>query len=551
MTLEDARARLAADPGAFAARYELAAALWAAGERDAGHAMLEDARLIHAIAVMRAAGADVMRVRDDPDYAVMIAGQLYNQRHVATAGVAFGMAIARDHTSQQGLLSFGLALQHQGRAEEAIRLFTAASEMYPGAAIAQFQLYPHFMVDNGVERHAAAARAWAARYAPARSAAPLNNTPDPEKRLRIGYVAPAFGSSQLRQFMAPLLDHHDRERFEVFLYPNQQEPAVWAQSATVRPLAGINDADACALIRRDGIDVLIDAWGHTAGNRLTMFAHRCAPVQATWLNYQQTTGLEAMDYAICADSVTSPEMAAQHSETIVRAGVTNVAFRPDVRSLTPAPMLASGVCTFGAFVHPAKISDETAAAWSRILCAIPASRLMLKYGYFQDPVLRAVTAARFAAHGVGADRLVFEGHTTGADYEAAFSKVDLALDPSPCPGGTTSLEAMSRSVPVLTLAGESYYARLGVQLAISVGLPELVAADWGDYVAKASDLARDATVLDALRMRTRAGFDSAPFCDEAGTARRLESVYRDMFARWCAGSTKAAPAPQRRLAGGA
>ena len=534
MTVEQARARLASDPASPAARYDLAAALMAAGEAGGGEAMLEDARLIHAIGVMRSAGADVQRVRDDPDYAVMIAGQLYAQRHVAAASVAYGMAIAKDHVSQQGLLSFGLSLLHQGRAEEAIRIFTAVAEMYPGAACAQFQLYPHFMVSNGVERHAAAARRWASMYALPRGEAKLANVPRADRRLRIGYAGPAFGKSQARQFMGPLLDHHDRERFEVFVYPNQDEPAVWAQPVTVRPLAGLNDEAACALIRNDGIDVLIDIWGHTAGNRLTMFAHRCAPVQISWLNYQQTTGMTQMDYHLCADSVISDAMDAQFTESVVRVGITSAPFRPDVRGGSPAPILKTGVCTFGAFINPSKLSDESVANWSRVLLAAPGSRLLLKYGYFEDPVLRAATATRFAAHGVERERIVFEGHSTGEAYEAAFAKVDLALDPSPCPGGTTTLEAMSRGVPVLTLNGGDYYARHGVQQALGAGLPELVAQSWDDYVAKAAAWAADPAALTELRQRTREGFDNAACVDEPRMARVMEDAYRDLFGRWCA-----------------
>ena len=534
MTLDSARARLAADPSDHAPRYEIAAALLAAGDAPGGEAMLDEARLVHAIAVMRGAGADVVRVRDDPDYAVMIAGQLYNQRHVATASVAYGMAIAKDHVSQAALLSFGLSLQHQGRAEEAIRLFAAAAEMYPTATVAQFQLYPHFMVENGVERHAAAARRWASIHAPPRAAAPLTNNRDPDRVLRIGYVGPTFASGQVRQFMAPLLDHHDRARFEVFVYPNQAEPAVWARDVAVRPLAGLDDAAACAAIRADGIDVLIDIWGHTAGNRMTMFAHRCAPVQATWLNYQQTTGISAMDYILCADCVTSARMESQCVETVVHVGVTSAPFRTDVRRRSPAPALANGFCTFGAFINPAKLSDQTVAGWARILRTAPTSRLLLKYGYYEDPVLRAVTTTRFAVHGIAADRIAFEGHSTGDDYEASFGRVDLALDPSPCPGGTTSVEALSRGVPVLMLKGDDFYSRAGLQTNLGAGMPDLITECWEDYVAKAVALAADPLALDTLRDRTLAGLDAAPYCDEPGMARRLEAVYREIFGRWCA-----------------
>ena len=265
-----------------------------------------------------------------------------------------------------------------------------------------------------------------------------------------------------------------------------------------------------------------------------MFAHRCAPVQATWLNYQQTTGMAAMDYMLCSDSVTSPQMDSQCAETVVHVGDISAPFQTDVRRRTPAPALANGFCTFGAFINPAKLTDQTVAGWARLLGAAPTSRLLLKYGYYEDPVLRAVTTTRFAVHGVAAARIVYEGHSTGDDYEAAFGRIDLALDPSPCPGGTTSLEALSRGVPVLTLHGQDYYARLGVQIVRGVGMDDLVAQDWDDYVSKAAALAGDPAALDALRDRALAGLDAAPFCDEPAMTRRLEAVYRDLFGRWCA-----------------
>lgn len=550
MDIETARARMAAAPADPAPRYDLAATLLAAG-RDApdlaaeGEAVLDDARLLHSIAVMRNAGADVQKMRDDGGYAAMIAGQLYAQRYVAVAGVAYGMAIAKDNVEREVLLSFGLSLMHQGRAEQAIRLFTAAADMYPSAACAQFALYPHFMVENGVERHAEAARRWASMYALPRGEVRLGNRPRKGRRLRVGYVAPTFSKSQSRQFIGPMLDCHDRGAVEVFLYPNQSEPAVWAQPVTVRPLGGLNDEQACAAIRADRIDVLIDIWGHTAGNRLTMFSHRCAPVQASWINYQQTTGMPAMDYVLCADSVVSPAMAGQFTEQVVHVGPASAPFRADVATRTPAPILTTGVCSFGAFINPAKLSDQTVAAWSRILRGAPAARLLLKYGYFDDPVLQAVTRTRFLAHGVGGDRILFEGHTTGEAYEAAFARVDLALDPSPCPGGTTTLEAMSRGVPVLTLDGADYYAKVGLQIALCAGLPEMIAADWDDYVSKAVALAADAAALDLLRDKTRQGMDAAMFADGPRMAAMLEQTYAALFDRWIerqgvAGAVKAA-----------
>ena len=159
---------------------------------------------------------------------------------------------------------------------------------------------------------------------------------------------------------------------------------------------------------------------------------------------------------------------------------------------------------------------------------------MLKYAYFLDPVLQMATQARFLAQGADPARIEFRGRTAGAAYHGEFADIDLALDPTPCVGGTTSLEALSRGVPVLTLKGDGFYARLGASVVAPAGLPDMVAESPQAYVAKALALAHDPAAMQALRARVPAGFDAAPYRDEAGMARRLEAVYRAMFERWCA-----------------
>ena len=204
------------------------------------------------------------------------------------------------------------------------------------------------------------------------------------------------------------------------------------------------------------------------------------------------------------------------------------------------PARNKGYVTFGSFNHPAKLSDQTVAAWARVLKAAPASRLKLKYSCYGDPVLQAETSARFLAHGIGAARLEYEGHTTGDAYEQAFAAIDIALDPSPCPGGTTTMDALSRGVPVLTLRGDDFYARLGVQGPVGLGLPELIGEGWDDYVAKAAALAADLDALEALRAQIRPRLDASCYRDEAGFARRMEAAYREMFTSWLAAKAEAA-----------
>jgi tetratricopeptide (TPR) repeat protein len=213
------RAAIAASPADTDARYGLASALAAAGDGAGAGAALEEARMLQGLLLAKGSGVDLPRLERDGDYAASIGAQFYNARHVATASVIYGRAILAGHQSQGGLVTYGLSLQHQGRAEEAIRVFRAAAQLYPSAEVDQFGLFPHFMVENGPVRYAAAARAWADRWTPEAGNPVFDNPPADGRRLRIGYVSPAFGALQVRQFITPILTAHDPEAVDVCLYP--------------------------------------------------------------------------------------------------------------------------------------------------------------------------------------------------------------------------------------------------------------------------------------------------------------------------------------------
>jgi protein O-GlcNAc transferase len=305
----------------------------------------------------------------------------------------------------------------------------------------------------------------------------------------------------------------------------------------VRGIGQVSDQDVAARIRNDKIDILIDVWGHTSGSRLPVFAHRPAPIQVAWINFVQTTGLACMDYILHADSMDAPGTDQYFTEEIWRIGPIVAPSRPPAErpDVAPTPALKNGHVTYGSFNNPAKLSEMTVAAWSLILRERPADRLILKYSYYLDPVMQRATRARFAAYGARPEQLEFRGHTSGMDYLREFQDIDLALDTSPCPGGTTSCDALANGVPVLTQLGEDFYGRIGVPVVLPCGLPELIADDWDDYVARALALTADHQALDALRAKVRPGFDASPYRDEVGFTRNLEEVFRQMFARWLAG----------------
>jgi protein O-GlcNAc transferase len=541
---------LAADPGGAAAvlaqavaaapldveaRYWLASARLAA--RDPGaHAALDEARTLQALLAARDMGVDTARCQSDPDYASATADALYARKLVAMSAVVRRMALAGGQLDATSLLSYGLALQHQGRLDEACQVFAAASEAAPSPAVDQFQIYPHLLADNGEARHAAAARAWARRHAQGRPQPPHRNPDRDGRPLRIGYVAPWFAEHQLRQFITPLLENHDPAAVAVTLYPTDASSEVgrWPDFVDIHPLGGLDDAAAAELIRRDGIDVLADCWGHSAGSRIGVFAHKPAPVQVAWLNYIQTTGLPEIDYVLHADGATPEHLLGLLSERIWRIGPTFVAFRPapDRPPPGPTPALAYGRLTFGSFNHPAKLSDAALDGWAAVLRGAPTARLLLKYSYFEDPVLRRATQGRFAARGVAPEQLMFDGHSSGQAYYDTFRRIDLMLDAWPAGGSTTTLEALSNGVPVLMMAEPSFAGLYTRNILEASGLGELVTASPEAFVATALALAGDLPRLDALRQRVRPSFERGPVCDEAGFTRRVQAAFGEMFDLW-------------------
>jgi predicted O-linked N-acetylglucosamine transferase (SPINDLY family) len=531
-----------ADPGDYETRYWLYSALVASAEPEAAFTALEEARTLHAVAAIRAAGADMDRFQTDKTYCAQIGMQLYAAKRMAEASVALGRSLDFENLNSQLMLSYGLSLQHQGRMDEAIDVFSAAADIFKHPEIHEFLLYPLFHAQDRLRRVSEEARRWGDLYAapvtPAKVA--FGNERTLKRRLRIGYIGPSFTRNQVAQFLVPVLEAHDPAAVEVFLYcadPGAESdlPA----NCKARAIGGVSDAEVVARIRGDKIDILVDVWGHTAGSRLPVFGYRPAPIQIAWINFVQTTGLACMDYILHADSMDVPGTEQYFTEKIWRIGPVMVPSRPpaDRPDPVPTPALKNGYVTYGSFNNPSKLSEITVAAWALILRERPADRLVLKYGYFIDPVLQRVTRARFAAYGARPEQIEFRGHTTGADYLREFQDIDLALDPSPCPGGTTSCDALANGVPMLTQWGDDFYSRIGVPVVLPCGLPELIADGWDDYVARALELTADHQALDVLRSKVRPGFDASPYRDEVGFTRNLEDVYRQMFARWLDGST--------------
>jgi len=359
------------------------------------------------------------------------------------------------------------------------------------------------------------------------------------RRIRIGYLSPDFRGHAVASFIEPVLRHHDKSRYEVFCYANLARPddstkRLMSLAERWRDIYPMGDEEAARLIAGDRIDILVDLAGHTAGNRLPLMARKPAPVQATWIGYPDTTGIPQMDFRI-TDGLADPPGTTEHlhCEELVRLPRTFSCYLPPecAPAVAALPMLAAGRVTFGSFNNLAKVTPEVIALWSRVLLAVPGSRLVMKCPPLADPELCALLLERFRDEGVAADRVELNpGDASPAEHLAQYGRVDIALDCFPYNGTTTSCEALWMGVPVVTLAGTRHAGRTGVSILTNCGLAHLVAQTPDQYLALACDLARDPASLQQLRFGMRERMAASPLLDGAALTRELEAAFVGMLA---------------------
>ncbi len=382
------------------------------------------------------------------------------------------------------------------------------------------------------------------------------NPPDSERPLRVGLISPDFCGHAVSYFTEPLLIHHNRDTLHLYVYANVPKPdgVTDRQRTYIRPerwhwINGLKDDEVFDLIQQDGIDILIDLAGHTAGNHLKLMSRRPAPVQATWIGYPNTTGLTTVDWRL-VDAITDPEGdEAIHTERLWRlpSGFncyhTLVAVAP---KRTP-PSAEAGHVTFASFNNLSKVSHETIAVWAEILKQVPDSRLILKSKALAAESPRTLMYERFATHGVDTDRLELIGQMPFEEHLRAYGRVDIGLDPFPYNGTTTTCEAMYMGVPVLTLLGDRHAARVGTSLVGRLGLDDLVATSPEDYVARAVALAADEPRRAAWRQDMRERMTASPLCDGSTHAREVEDALRGMWRTWCDQRRASPPPPRPRM----
>ena len=362
------------------------------------------------------------------------------------------------------------------------------------------------------------------------------------RRLKIGYVSPDFRRHSVNYFIEPVLASHNHDNFEVFCYsdvltPDNVTERLQGYSNQWRDIKGMRDEEVTKLIRQDRIDILLDLAGHSANNRLQVFARKPAPVQVSWIGYPNTTGLSNIDYRI-VDSYTDPPGLTDPfcSEKLIRMPESFLCYLPDKGSpdVRDLPAMKTGYVTFGSFNYFPKMSKETVIVWSAILKEVPDSRLIIKTRTLADSGTRQYAMDMFIKNGIASERIdLLAMKTSFEEHLDTYNSIDIALDTFPYNGTTTTCEALWMGVPVVTFAGNVHASRVGNSLLTNTGLYELVANSFEEYISIALNLARNQNNLQTLRESLRDKMSHSPLADAKKFIVNLENCYRKVWEQWC------------------
>jgi predicted O-linked N-acetylglucosamine transferase (SPINDLY family) len=503
-----------------------------------GHILLDCGHLDGAIA---AYGEHVRLKPNDPAAQSNLGVALRAKGRLDEAIAAHRAAIRLRPGNAEAHYNLGNVLKDVGQIDGAVAAFRRAAELKPNFAQARSNLIYALQFDPACDASELReeCRRWDRELAGPRSDRAYSNDRNSQRRLRVGYVSPDFREHCQSLFTIPLLSNHDRQKFEVFCYsyvvrPDTVTDRIRGLADGWRQIEGITDLEAAGLIRRDKIDILVDLTMHMAGGRLGIFAQEPAPVQAAWLAYPGTTGLEAMDYRITDPHLDPPGQAEPYSERSIRLAETFWCYDPLCEEIDSGPVPASmnGFITFGSLNNFCKVNAGVLQLWRRVLKAVPRSRMMIlcPEGRHRESVLGI-----FDVEGVERERVELVTPRGRQAYLELYRRIDVGLDTFPYNGHTTSLDSYWMGVPVVTLAGRTVVGRAGVSQLNNLGLPELIAATAEEFVDIAAQLAADRARIEELRRTLRARMRASPLMDGVRFARNIEAAFREMWREWSGG----------------
>ncbi len=441
--------------------------------------------------------------------------------------------------------NLGNLLGLMGQPDGSVSAFRKTIELRPGASAfhSNLLLHAHYHPEWTPEQHHEEHLNWArAHIGPIPIDPKFPNVPDPERKLKIGLVSPDFREHTVATFLEPFMTHLDRSQVEVVAYgavgrPDETTKKFIRLADKYRDIYKGDDETVAAQIRGDEIDILIDFAGHTAGNRLSLFALRPAPIQMTQFGYPDTTGVPGIDFRV-TDILADPPGKTEkwHTEKLLRMERLCWVYQPSPQA-PPVPLRSAdpnGII-FGSFNNMAKINDKVLALWARILAKVPGSKLHLLGGN-SDTTGERIRAV-LAPVGVDPERIERLPRMDKQTYFSAQGSIDIALDPFPYNGAITSCDALWMGTPVLALEGKSYVSRQGLAVLSPLGLDDWVAASEKEYLEKAVHFALNPGLLNQLRPHLRDSLARSAICDAAGYARSYENLIRTVWRNWCRART--------------
>ncbi len=473
---------------------------------------------------------------------------LYIQGKILESADAFKRAIEHDSLNAGALSNWANIMQETGHITDAMAAHKQACTIDPNhkAAADNYLRDVGFLKDLDPifvrDEHIAWAREFEKSIHPESIFRHHTNKPDAAKRIKAGLISPDFRLHSVTYFIEPLLRNMDRTKFEIFCYANVVNPdettkRLQTYDVNWRNIIPLDDQKAAQMIIDDGIDILIDLAGHTSENRCRILALRAAPLQMTYLGYPFSTGLKECDYRI-TDALSDPVgMTESHySEKLLRLPTSTWCFHPPSYNIAvgPSPALKNGYITFGSFNTYNKINDHVLDTWSKILHRVAHSRLLIKAHGFSDKQVHDQLLSQLQSRGIAPSRVKIMGreHETSKHLQL-YHEMDIALDPFPYNGTTTTCEAIWQGLPVITLEGATHVSRVGFVINTLLGREELIAKNPDQYVDIAEKLASDVQRLDEMRQSSRSAMMQSKLYDQMDFTRNFEQILTQAWQEWC------------------
>ena len=458
--------------------------------------------------------------------------------HLAAARQTIPAGPARDPIDARYLSS----LHSAGRVEDAIsaireQITRAPDDLFLRGALAQTLNYSDRATPAEIAQAHLDYSQTLARTLPPASPRTYANPVDPNRRLRVAFLSPDLKQHPCANFVEPLFKHLPRDQFEVIAYftsfPDTNTARLKPMVDLWRDVPNLSDADLANTIANDRIDILIELSGLTLGHRLPALHSKPAPLQLTYLGYPNITGAPFIDARI-VDAITDPPAASHVGEQLIRIDSPFLCFTLWSDAPPPAATRPAQSPVFGSFNAISKLTDSTLDAWAKILHQVPDSTLLLKAPQLVDTGTREFLLHRLAARQIPRERIEIHASILPyADHLNLYSRIDVALDPFPYQGTTTTCEALAMGVPVISLEGQTHAQRVGSSLLTAVGAPELITRTTADYIAAAVALMRDQRRRDHYRQTLPASVRTGPLGDGPAFSRRFGDALRDLWRMRC------------------